>query len=212
MVTTDTTPTRDRLIAATVDALRTDGVAGLTSREVTRRAGANLQAITYHFGSKDTLVAEALTHLVRHRLDPIRAALDQRGDPADRLVAALRVLHETFAVARADLETYADAVAASSTNAVLRASLSQIHAELVEYLAGLIRELRSRDEIAPWVEPVAMAELLIAIGDGIATHARFGDPDVPGVLDQVSLLLLSARGSKMWKGAAKVMLGRLRPS
>lgn len=211
MVITDPPGTRERLLAATVDSLREHGVGGLTSREIARTAGVNLQAITYHFGSKDALVAEALGTLVRNRIEPVRTVLDAPGDPADRLAAALTVLHETFAVARADLEAYADAVAASSTNEALRRSLAELHTEIVEYLAVLISELQDRGEIAAWVEPAPMAELLVAIGDGVASHARFGSPDVAGVLDQVALLLLSARGSKMWKGAARVMLRRLRP-
>ena len=58
------TSTRSRLIEATITSLRTKGVAGLTSREIAGAADVNLQAITYHFGSKDSLVAAALTELV----------------------------------------------------------------------------------------------------------------------------------------------------
>lgn len=205
-------PTRERLVAATVDALRAHGAAGLTSREITRRAGVNLQAITYHFGAKDQLVAEALTALVRTRLAPIRDALEAGGDPAERMLGALQTINRVFAASGEDLELYADAIAAASTNGALAASLGALHAELVTYLAGLIRELARDGYLERWVDPEAMAALLVAIGDGVATQAHFGPPDVGAVLDQVGLLLLAARDrrKRVWPSAARAMLRRMR--
>lgn len=203
--------TKERLLEATVASLRAHGVSGLTSREIARAARVNLQAITYHFGSKDALVAEALTRLVTSRLEPVRAALEAEGDPAERLFVALRTISGAFAVARADLEAYADAIATSSTNDALAEALGALHTEMVDYLAALVRELQRDRYIQSWVEPEPMATLLVAIGDGLATHAHYGDPDVTGVLDQVALLLLAAREprAKVWPVAARLMLRRM---
>ena len=204
--------TRRRLLDATVAALRTHGTAGLTSREITRAAGVNLQAITYHFGSKDELVAQALTGLVTERIAPVREALDTDGDPAERLFAALRTIGGTFAVARDDLAAYAGAVAASSSNPTLAAALRDLHAELADYLAALMAEMQADGYIQSWVRPRAMAEVLISIGDGVAMQAHYGEPDVDGVLDQVALLLLAARDqrSRVWPAAARALLKQAR--
>lgn len=206
--------TRQRLLDATVASLRARGVDGLTSREIAGAAGVNLQAITYHFGSKDALVAEALTELVRERLDPVRDALEAPGEPSERLFHALTTISTAFDVSRADLQAYADAVAAASTNAELAESLGGLHDELVAYLARLITEMRHEGYIQPWVEPEPMAAVLIALGDGIAAQSRLRDPDVPAMLDQVALLLLSARGqgNRIWPAAARALLRRMRPS
>ncbi|MCP3996973.1 MAG: TetR/AcrR family transcriptional regulator [bacterium] len=203
-------PTRDRLVAATIESLRSKGMGGLTSRQIASTAGVNLQAITYHFGSKDSLVAVALTELARTRLDPVRSALEADGDPAERLFNALATINTALAGGRDDLETYAEAMSASSTNPELAQSLSDLHDELVAYLSGLIAELQHDQYIQRWVVPEAMAALLIAIGDGLAAHAQFGDPDVNAVLDQVALLLLSARkdNSRIWPTAARLLLRR----
>jgi AcrR family transcriptional regulator len=185
-------PTRERLITATVECLREKGLSGLTSREITSKAGANLQAITYYFDSKDALVAAALTELVERRLDPIRDALEADGEPAHRLFAALAAIKATFAVGRDDLRTYADALAACSTNGALAQALGELHQNLTRYLAALISELKAEGYIQQWVVPDTMAALLVAIGDGLTTQAHFGDPDVNAVLDQVALLLVSS--------------------
>ena len=95
-----TANTRARLVAATVESLRAKGVNGLTSCEIAGTAGVNLQAITYHFGSKDSLVAAALTELVHTRLDPVREALEGDGDPAERLFSALGTIRAAFAGGR----------------------------------------------------------------------------------------------------------------
>ncbi|MEL7976468.1 TetR/AcrR family transcriptional regulator [Isoptericola sp. F-RaC21] len=204
--------TRRRLLDATVAALRAHGTAGLTSREITRAAGVNLQAITYHFGSKDELVAQALTGLVTERIAPVRAALDTDGDPAERLFAALRTIGGAFAVARDDLAAYASAVAASSSNPTLAAALRDLHAELVDYLATLMAQMQADGYIQAWVRPRAMAEVLVSIGDGVAMQAHYGEPDVDGVLDQVALLLLAARDqrSRVWPAAARALLKQAR--
>jgi AcrR family transcriptional regulator len=206
--------TRQRLLDATVDSLRAKGIDGLTSREIAGGAGVNLQAITYHFGSKDALVAEALTELVRRRLDPVREALEAPGEPSERLFHALGTISAAFDVSRADLQAYADAIAAASTNAELARSLGGLHEELVAYLAQLIAEMRAEGYIQPWVEPEPMAAVLIALGDGIAAQSRLSDPDVAAMLDQVALLLLAARGqgTRIWPAAARALLRRMRPS
>jgi AcrR family transcriptional regulator len=203
--------TRDKLLSATIRSLRTKGVNGLTSREITRAADVNLQAITYHFGSKDSLVAAALTELVNQRLDPIVEALETDADPAERLFEALGTIRTAFAVGRQDLKAYADAVAASSTNAELARSVAAIHDRLQGYLSRLIAEMQRDGYVQKWVEPDSMAALLVAIGDGVATQAHYGEPDVDGVLDQVALLLLSARDqrSRVWPAAARLMMRRM---
>ena len=194
-------PTRERLVAATVDCLRSGGLNGLTSREITSRAGANLQAITYYFDSKDALVAAAVTELFERRLDPVRAALEGDGTPFERLFAALATIKAAFPDGRDDLRTYADAMAACSTNPALADSIAELHAGLRRYLAALITEMQAEGVIATWVVPEAMAGLLVALGDGLTAQAAFGEPDIDGVLDQLARLLVGATAGGSAPGA-----------
>ena len=57
--------TAQALLAATRTCVGRKGLATTTSRDITAEAGANLAAITYHFGSKDRLVADALLEELR---------------------------------------------------------------------------------------------------------------------------------------------------
>ena len=48
---------RERILAAALDVLKSDGYAGLTTSKVAARSGQNKALIAYHFGSKQGLVA-----------------------------------------------------------------------------------------------------------------------------------------------------------
>src|SRR4051794_16451753 len=89
-------PTKLRLIEAARICVRDRGLAGTTSREITRLAAANLAAITYHFGSKDALVAAALFGELERRVSPALGALDAPGAPAARMLAAIQQLAAEF--------------------------------------------------------------------------------------------------------------------
>ncbi|ACU71328.1 transcriptional regulator, TetR family [Catenulispora acidiphila DSM 44928] len=51
--------TRDRLLQGTIDALRTQGIAGVSARTIAAAAGVNQALVFYHFGSVDELLAAA---------------------------------------------------------------------------------------------------------------------------------------------------------
>lgn len=61
--------TRDGLIAATLDLLAERGPEGLTLREITANAGANVSAVSYHFGSLKGLCDAAIEHALEQYLD-----------------------------------------------------------------------------------------------------------------------------------------------
>src|SRR5689334_21413598 len=99
--------TRARLLDATLEVLGTHGVAQTTSREIAAAAGVNLQAITYHFGAKDDLVAQALVHAVRTWIEPARAALSGIGDdPLSGLLGTVSALQQALDEAREHLPAY----------------------------------------------------------------------------------------------------------
>ncbi len=59
--------TQQKIIEATEIEFAEMGYGGASIREITKRAGVNVAAINYHFGSKETLFKE----MVRYRIEPI---------------------------------------------------------------------------------------------------------------------------------------------
>ncbi|GAA4493381.1 TetR/AcrR family transcriptional regulator [Actinoallomurus oryzae] len=187
--------TRARLLRATLEVLGRGGVARTTSREIAAAAGVNLQAITYHFGSKDDLVAQALVDAVRTWIEPARTALTGiAGDPLGGLFATIEALREALDEAHAHVPAYLEALATAARDEAVRAPIVALLTELREALAASIGELRDAGLLASWVEPEPMAALIVAAGDGFVLHTTL-DPEAhaPGpALDQVTRLLLAA--------------------
>ncbi|MEZ0094840.1 TetR/AcrR family transcriptional regulator [Streptacidiphilus sp. EB129] len=68
--------TRDGLLAAAVALLAQRGQDGVTLREITDHAGANVSAVSYHFGSLKTLCDSAIEHALERYLDEQITAVD----------------------------------------------------------------------------------------------------------------------------------------
>ncbi|WP_214325295.1 TetR/AcrR family transcriptional regulator [Nonomuraea sediminis] len=82
--------TRDSLLTAALDALAQRGQEGVTLREITEKAGANVAAVSYHFGSLRTLCDAAIEHALERYLDAQIEALGSLESAAtlDELAAA----------------------------------------------------------------------------------------------------------------------------
>lgn len=76
--------TRDNLLAATLELLAQRGQEGLTLREITASAGANVAAASYHFGSLKALCDAAIEHALEQYLDAQIKALGSL-DPTSTL-------------------------------------------------------------------------------------------------------------------------------
>lgn len=72
--------TRGRLIAAAIQEIERVGLAPLTVRGIAAAAGANLAAVSYHFGSKEALVAAALAESLRNTAEDTDAYLARMAD------------------------------------------------------------------------------------------------------------------------------------
>src|SRR5688572_8394531 len=62
--------TRTRILDAAEELFMQHGFEGTSMRQLTTKAGVNLAAVNYHFGSKDALIEAVF----RRRLDPMNAA------------------------------------------------------------------------------------------------------------------------------------------
>ena len=81
--------TRTRILDAAEELFMQHGFEGTSMRALTTRAGVNLAAVNYHFGSKDALIEAVF----RRRLDPMNA---ERIAELERLEAAGNVSSESI--------------------------------------------------------------------------------------------------------------------
>ena len=138
--------TRTRILDAAEELFMLHGFEGTSMRLLTAKAGVNLAAVNYHFGSKDALI-EAL---FRRRLDPMNeeriAALDRLEDfSAENIIRAfirpsLRLIEDTKGGGRNFIRllgrTYTDPAKP------IRALIGQLYGETMErYKSALRRAL-----------------------------------------------------------------------
>lgn len=187
--------TRDRLLAATTNLIARDGIAAATSRRITDEAGVNLAAITYWFGSKENLVDAALRDQVAALVEPALTILEGDGDPVTRLAAAVRYLLSTFAERQGQSAAYLTALLEATRHSDPADPTRAVVARVRERLAAVNAELVASGAVPGWVDPDAMAALIIAAGHGIALQSTL-DPDGPTVESQAAQLaglLIAAR-------------------
>ncbi|WP_150135369.1 TetR/AcrR family transcriptional regulator [Streptomyces hyaluromycini] len=98
--------TRDSLQTAALELLSQRGQEGVTLREITDRAGANVAAVSYHFGSLKALCDSAIELALERYLDAQLLELDALGSDAtlqDVAVAFARPMMRALAAGGQDL-------------------------------------------------------------------------------------------------------------
>jgi AcrR family transcriptional regulator len=164
------TGARERLVVATRECVRDRGLADTSSRAITERAGVNLAAITYYFGSKDDLIAAALADELRDWLQPALDELRQTDDPTARLLGAISILSTRFDAERDRVPGLLEVFVHGARDPAARAPIVEIWTEVRAHLRTTLEELRARDAVPLWVDPNAMATLIIAVVAGTVVN------------------------------------------
>ena len=91
--------TQARLLDAALNQLSERGEDGVTLRELTDAAEANVAAVSYHFGSLKSLCNAAVEHALERYLDAQQEALSALGPESslEALAAALRATDDASA-------------------------------------------------------------------------------------------------------------------
>ena len=83
-------PTKDRIVNATLDIISGEGFQNVTIRKIAARAGVNVAAVNYHFGSKDTVINEALNMVTIQLVKAFRCLKSSEPSPVIRLECFVR--------------------------------------------------------------------------------------------------------------------------
>ncbi len=158
---------REALLAAAERCIYEKGYTHTTQRDVLAASGANPRSITYHFGSKERLMASALAELFRRRSEPVLAAGERAGGPAmrrmtDVFVALLDQVTESRELALA----LADGVAQTRSEE-LREVFAEHYHLVRERIAMLVRAVLGERYEAAGGDVDALAVVMLALVDGV---------------------------------------------
>ncbi len=184
----------ERLLAATRTLLARDGYDAVTSRAIAAESGENLAAITYHFGSKDELVALALVASCRELLDPVLAVLRAEDTPAGKLASTIVALDELFRSSREERIAYVEALSAARRWERVSDELRAMWNEVRNVLTAVIEQQRDDGLVPAWTDATALADLFLSTANGIlaTTAVDPGHTESSVVASQLATLLLAA--------------------
>lgn len=149
--------TREQIIAVTLEAIQQEGLAALTIRQIAERAGVNVAAVNYHFGSKDALVNEVLIGLTAELRSAFAQLADERAPPRQRLH---RFLDEFSRVILRYPDVYRQAIGSGLLGGDgQRQYLGFLRAEGLQALSRLVREVTGETQ-----ECRLMLRIIQAIG------------------------------------------------
>lgn len=183
--------TRDRLLHGAWELLRDEGVGAATSRRITEQAGANLQSITYHFGSKDALLGEAIVEQLQAWTEPLASAVASAPDDPDRDATVAAAVASTLA---------RFAHQGDDVRAILRALMSDLELPgvrdaftrwLADFRAVVVASMTTQQNaglIPDDTDVHALAGVFTALGLGVIAQSEL-DADAPPTPDLVAQFL-----------------------
>jgi AcrR family transcriptional regulator len=156
------------LLEAAIDCLLEKGYARTTARDIVAAADSHLPSINYYYGSKDRLMGEAFTELIRRWVEEIHdlSAETRTSDPLERLSALTAQMFDTYERNRTVLVGFIEALAQAERSPELRAQLADAYQGLRLSLAEVAAELVGSGDGSD-DQAMALASLLMAYGDGL---------------------------------------------
>jgi len=88
--------TRERILASARELFAANGYRGASIRDITKAAGANLGAVTYHFGTKQDLYQAVLSGAFDQLAGRVERAVGTEGAGPERLAATVRALFRFY--------------------------------------------------------------------------------------------------------------------
>jgi len=171
---------RQKILDACVEAFSAGGFHGTTMKEIAQRAGISQTGLLHHFSGKAELLAEVLASHERETAKIVRDA-----DDLHTLQAQLQVAHLNEArPGMVQLHTILSSEATVSdhpAHEVYRARYDNLRLHLTRIFA----ELRGRGRLKVDTEPEILANLLVAVMDGLQLQWLYnpGTVDVPASIE-----------------------------
>jgi AcrR family transcriptional regulator len=156
---------REEILTATTDLLDRIGLSSIRVADVADELGVSPGLVFYHFGTKDTLVAEAFAHAVDRDLGRLDDATARGTDPVDRLRRVLRLYGPTGSAAGWRL--WIDAWALAQREPVIRRVLRRLDQRWTVSLMAVVQD-GVREQVFTCSDPAASVARVSALLDGLS--------------------------------------------
>jgi AcrR family transcriptional regulator len=179
---TDPQGGRERILAAAVDRIASDGIDGVRIARIAMDAGVSTALVHYHFATREALLAEALEYSFEHAGD-LRIG-DEDQEPAadaashsERLARMVEHCLPSSASLERDWVLWVELWLRAVRHPELRPTSERLYARMREWFAAAISAGMEAGEFAD-CDPEAVADRALALIDGFGIRALLGDSEV----------------------------------
>lgn len=175
MTVATTTPTRQRLIDATIELLAEGGYAAATVNALTSRAGVAAGTLYRHFGSKEELFVEIFRTLSGREVDAMAVAGAGDAPPLDRLEASI----EAFARRALAEPRVAWALLAEPVDALVDEARLEYRLRYRDLVVRALEQAAADGDVPPFDATIVAAAIVGGVGDALVGPLSVGtaDPD-----------------------------------
>jgi AcrR family transcriptional regulator len=169
---------RERILAAAVDRIASDGIDDLRIARVATDAGVSTSLVHYHFETREALLAEALEYSYELAGDVrIDEGAGARGHVERLALMADQFLPHTGVLER-DWILWVELWLRAVRHPELRPTAARLYARMREWLADAIREGQASGAFRGEADPERVADRLMALGDGYGIRVLLGELEV----------------------------------
>src|SRR5580700_10063255 len=162
--------TREALVRGAIEALKEEGFAGASAREIARRAGCNQSLVFYHFGSVTNLLLAALDEVSATRHAHYQAAVDRATGLGELVDAAEGVFEEDLDAGH--IAVLAEMIAGASSTPGLAPEVAARIAPWRRFAADAVGGTLAGTPLAVVVEPELAAHAIVALYLGLEMLAH----------------------------------------
>jgi AcrR family transcriptional regulator len=175
---TDKASARERILAAAVRQIASEGIDGVRIARIAMAAGVSTSLVHYHFDSRDALLAQALDYSYARAGDArISSGELPAGSHAQRLQLMIDQCLPTSQELEDDWVLWVELWLRAVRNPELRAVAEELYARLHAWFADEIKAGIASDEFAR-CDPDEVADRAIALLDGYGIRTLIGDSAV----------------------------------
>ncbi|MFT4049519.1 MAG: TetR/AcrR family transcriptional regulator [Solirubrobacterales bacterium] len=191
MTTAVKLPTRERLLASTLELLARGGYSAASVAAITSGAGVAAGTLYRHFGSKEELFVELFREMCGREVDAMHEAAKSGDSPIGRLEAAI----ETFARRALVQPRVSWALLAEPVDALVDAERLEYRRRYRDLVAELLTEAVASGEIPECNAEVLAAAIVGGVGEALVGPLAAGRADTGALVKQLRDFTRRAAGT-----------------
>ena len=170
---------RERILAAAVERIASDGIDGVRIARIAMDAGVSTSLVHYHFETREALLEQALEYSYELAGDVrLGAGEGDALESVQRLAAMIDQFLPYPGMLERDWILWVELWLRAVRHPELRPTAARLYARMRDWFAEAIANGVERGELRRDAEPERVADRILALADGYGIRVLFGDLDI----------------------------------